>query len=63
MNELSNFKISQLRAARAQLLYDYCVTIKNKLPMTFASLRSEDAEQFVLSVIICRVPVNSVKLH
>jgi hypothetical protein len=34
------------------ILYDYCVTMKNDLPMTFASLRSEFTECFILSVII-----------
>jgi hypothetical protein len=41
---LSNFKISHVRVAHAQLLYDYCVTIKNELPTTFASLGSEVAK-------------------
>jgi hypothetical protein len=34
------------------ILSDYCVTMKNDLSVTFASLRSEFAECFVLSVII-----------
>jgi hypothetical protein len=29
---------------RAQLLSNYCVTVKNKLPATYASLGSEVAE-------------------
>jgi hypothetical protein len=33
------------------ILSDYCVTMKNDLPVTFASLRSEFAECFVLSII------------
>jgi hypothetical protein len=34
------------------ILSDYCVTIKNDLPVTFMSLRSEFDECFILSVII-----------
>jgi hypothetical protein len=34
------------------ILSDYCVTIKNELPVTFASLESEVAECSVLSRII-----------
>jgi hypothetical protein len=45
------------------ILSDYCVTIKNGLLMTFASLGSEVAECSVLFGIIGRVPVNSVELH
>jgi hypothetical protein len=45
------------------ILSDYCVTMKNDLPVTFASLRSEFAKCFVLSVIIGRVPMNSAELH
>jgi hypothetical protein len=43
------------------ILSDYCVTIKNELPMTFGSLGSEVVECFILSGIIGRVPVNSVE--
>jgi hypothetical protein len=49
--------------AHAQLLSDYCVTIKNELPMAFASLGSEVAEGSVLSRIIGRVPENLAELH
>jgi hypothetical protein len=45
------------------ILSDYCVTIKNELPTTFAPLGSEVAECSVLSGIIGRVPVNSAELH
>jgi hypothetical protein len=45
------------------ILSDYCVTMKNELPVIFASLGSEDAECSVLSRIIGRVLVNSTKFH
>jgi hypothetical protein len=40
-----------VRVTRAQLLSGYCVTIKNELPVTFASLGSEVAEWSILSRI------------
>jgi hypothetical protein len=45
------------------ILFDYCVTMKNDLPVTFALLRSEFAECFVLSVIIGLASMNSAELH
>jgi hypothetical protein len=45
------------------ILSDYCVTIKNKLLVTFASLGSEVTECSVLFRIIGRVPVNLIELH
>jgi hypothetical protein len=48
---------------KVHILSDYCVTIKNKLLVTFASLGSEVAECFILSGIIGRMTVNSAELH
>jgi hypothetical protein len=45
------------------ILSDYCVTIKNELPVTFASLGIEVAKCSVLFGIIGRVPVNLAELH
>jgi hypothetical protein len=45
------------------ILSDYCVTIKNELCATFASLGIEVVECSILSGIIGRVPVNSAELH
>jgi hypothetical protein len=45
------------------ILSDYCVTIKNELPVTFASLGSEVDECSILSGIIGRVLVNLAELH
>jgi hypothetical protein len=44
------------------ILSDYCVTIKNELPVTFASLGNEVAECFIISGIVGQVHVNSVEL-
>jgi hypothetical protein len=45
------------------ILSDYCVTIKNELTATFASLGIEVPECSVLSEIIGRVIVSSIELH
>jgi hypothetical protein len=45
------------------ILSDYCVTIKNELPVTFASLGSEVAECSIFSRIIDLVTVNSAEWH
>jgi hypothetical protein len=45
------------------ILFDYCVTIKNELPMTFVSLGIEVDECSVLFGIIGRVSMNSAELH
>jgi hypothetical protein len=45
------------------ILYDYCVTIKNELPVTFTSLGIEVVECSILSRIIVQVHVNLAELH
>jgi hypothetical protein len=45
------------------ILFDYCVTIKNELPVTFTSLGIEVAECSILSRIIVQVHVNLAELR